>query len=89
VKQFLASKSINVIEDPPYSPDLAPAEFFLFPKMKLALKGERFSDICDIQHSVTEQLKGISLQDFQRNLEVQYKRLQHCMELEGDYIESL
>jgi hypothetical protein len=26
---------------PPYSPDLAPCDFFLFPKMKLKLKGQR------------------------------------------------
>jgi hypothetical protein len=26
----------------PYSPDLAPCDFFLFPKMKLQLKGRRF-----------------------------------------------
>jgi hypothetical protein len=47
---------------------------FLFPKVKLALKGERFSDISDIQHGLTEDL---------------YKRSQCCMDLGGDYIESL
>jgi hypothetical protein len=54
VKQFLASKSIYVIQHPPYSPDLAPANFFLFPKVKLTVKGERFSDISDIQRGVTK-----------------------------------
>jgi hypothetical protein len=53
-----------VIQHPPYLPDLAPADFFLFPKLKLALKGECFRDINDIQHGETEQLKGVSLQDF-------------------------
>jgi hypothetical protein len=37
---------------------------FLLQKVKLALNGERFSDISDIQSGVTELLKGISLQDF-------------------------
>jgi hypothetical protein len=31
-----------VIPHPPYSPLLAPCDFFLFPKMKLKLKGRRF-----------------------------------------------
>jgi hypothetical protein len=31
-----------VIPHPPYSPDLAPCYFFLFPKIKLKLKGRRF-----------------------------------------------
>ena len=33
---------------PPYSPDLAPCDFFLFPKMKLKLKGRRFDTIEEI-----------------------------------------
>jgi hypothetical protein len=33
----------NVIPDPPYSPYLAPCDFFLFPEIKMALNG-RFSD---------------------------------------------
>jgi hypothetical protein len=33
---------------PPYSPDLAPCDFLLFPKMKLKLKGCRFDAIGEI-----------------------------------------
>jgi hypothetical protein len=35
---------------PPYSPDLAPADFFLFPKMKMQLKDCRFHTVAEIQH---------------------------------------
>jgi hypothetical protein len=38
-----------VIPYPPYSPDLATCYFFLFPKMKLKLKGRRFDNIEEIQ----------------------------------------
>jgi hypothetical protein len=38
-----------VIPQPPYSPDLAPCDIFLFPKMKLKLKGRRFDTIEEIQ----------------------------------------
>jgi hypothetical protein len=38
-----------VIPHPPYSPDLAPCDFFLFPKMKLKLEGCRFDTIEEIQ----------------------------------------
>jgi hypothetical protein len=34
-----------VIPPPPYSPDLAPCDFSLFPKTKLKLKGRRFDTI--------------------------------------------
>jgi histone-lysine N-methyltransferase SETMAR len=33
----------ELLEHPPYSPDLAPSDFFLFPKHKLFLAGQRFS----------------------------------------------
>ena len=64
VTQFPASKLTCVIQHPPYSPDLATAEYILFPKVKMVPKGERFSDISDMQCGVTELLKGVSLQDF-------------------------
>jgi len=42
VKQFLANKNISVLEHPPYSPDLASCDFYLFPKIKSVLKGTHF-----------------------------------------------
>jgi hypothetical protein len=41
VKQFLAHKLITEMEHSPYSPDLALNDFWLFPKIKPALKGFR------------------------------------------------
>jgi hypothetical protein len=38
-----------VIPHPPHYPDLAPCDFFLFPKMKLELKGRRFDNTEEIQ----------------------------------------
>jgi hypothetical protein len=49
VKQFLAQKSITGMEHPPYSPDLAPNDFWLFEKINSALKGRRFHVTEDIQ----------------------------------------
>ena len=34
VKQFLAQRRVTVLDHPLYSPDLAPADYFLFPKVK-------------------------------------------------------
>jgi hypothetical protein len=49
VQQFLAEKSIPVITQPLYSPDLAPSDFWLFPTLKMGLKGTRFTTIEDIK----------------------------------------
>jgi hypothetical protein len=40
-----------LLQHSPYSPDLAPAEFFLFPKMKIQLKGRRFHTAVEIQRN--------------------------------------
>jgi hypothetical protein len=47
--QFLAKHKMAVIPHTPYSPDLAPCIFFLFPKMKLKLKGCQFDTTEEIQ----------------------------------------
>jgi hypothetical protein len=53
VQVFLAKKSILRLEHPPYLPDIALCDFWLFPKLKATLKGHRFSDIADIQGHAT------------------------------------
>jgi hypothetical protein len=53
VREFLAKKSITKIDHPSCSPDLAPCGFWLFQKLKNALKGQRFADIPNIQSNVT------------------------------------
>jgi hypothetical protein len=52
------------MDHPPYSPDLAPCEFWLFPKLKNALKEQKFSDIPDIHRNMML-LLGIPENDLQ------------------------
>jgi hypothetical protein len=44
------------MDHPSYSPDLAPCDFWLFPKLKNALKEQKFAGIPDIQRNVTTSL---------------------------------
>jgi hypothetical protein len=48
-QQFLAKYYMAVNPHPPYSPNMTPCDFFLFPKMKLKLKGRRFDATEEIQ----------------------------------------
>ena len=59
MNEFLTKNSTNLIEQPPYSPDMAPADFFLFPKLKLPLRGTRFQSIEDIKENSRRELKSI------------------------------
>ncbi|UYV68217.1 hypothetical protein LAZ67_5003412 [Cordylochernes scorpioides] len=49
---------------PPYSPDLAPWDFFLFPKLKRPMKGRRYATLDEIKMASKEELKKILKNDF-------------------------
>ena len=87
--QFLAERNIATLEHPPYSPDLAPCDFFLFPKIKSVLKGTHFSDIDSIKKAVTTELKKIPENAFQECFESWKKRMHKCLRVEGNYFEGL
>jgi hypothetical protein len=64
VKKFLAKHGVAELSQPPYPHDLAPADFFLFPTVKTALKGKRFQDVEDIKKNVTAELTAVALEAF-------------------------
>jgi len=57
VKDSLAKNSVTALEHPPYSPDLASADFYLFPHLKSALKERPFCDATGVIKNATEELK--------------------------------
>jgi hypothetical protein len=65
----VAGKDFSAMDHPPYCPDLATADFWLFPELKSVLKGKRFSDVEDIKSSVKKKLTKIPVQDFKNCLE--------------------
>jgi hypothetical protein len=52
-QSFLAKHGIPVVRQAPYSPDMAPYDFWLFPKLKRPLKGSRFDNREDIMRNAT------------------------------------
>ena len=78
IQQFLAENNITVLEQPPYSPDLAPCNFFLFPKLKGVIKGTRFQDSKAITTAVTKELRAIPMESFQKCIEAWRQRLEKC-----------
>ena len=66
VTRYLASLGWTIIPHPPYSSDLAPCDFFLFPTMKKTLEGKRFTTVEEVKTSSREAFNNIELQQFQR-----------------------
>jgi histone-lysine N-methyltransferase SETMAR len=88
ITEFLAEKSIPVVSQPPYSPELSPREFFLFLRLKTHLKGGHFVTLENIQKSVTDELKGIPAEVFQNCYEQWKQRLRRCVSAQGNYFEG-
>jgi transposase len=85
VRGFLASKQVTVLEHPSYSPDLAPSDFLLFPKIKEILKGRHFDDIDDIRCNTIAALKATPQNQFQ-NWFAGWTRPWHwCIDFQGEY----
>jgi len=42
VREFLIKNNMTTVPHPAYSPDMAPCDFYVFPKMKLRSKGQCF-----------------------------------------------
>ena len=66
VKDFLTKNNVTILEQLPYSPDLAPADFYLLPRLKSTLNGRRFCDATDIIKNATEELKRLAEDVFQK-----------------------
>jgi histone-lysine N-methyltransferase SETMAR len=78
VKRFLVKHNIPVLEHPPYSPDLAPCDFYLFPKVKSALKGTRFETVEAVKEKAARIMKELTEEDFQYCLEQWKFRMERC-----------
>jgi hypothetical protein len=87
VCDFLARKGITVLDHTPYSPDLAPADFWLFPKVKLAMKEDHHDTIQDIQRECTTVLNAIPKKEYSDCFRKLSNRFQLCIDSEGDYFE--
>jgi hypothetical protein len=74
----VALKSITELEHLSYYSDLAPSDFWLFPK-KVCLKETKIQDTENIQKNVTTLLKAIPQQAFQKYLQHWQHRWAKCM----------
>ncbi|KYN09459.1 PREDICTED: uncharacterized protein LOC108769730 [Trachymyrmex cornetzi] len=88
VREFLAKNNTLMMPQPPYSPDLAPYDFFLFPKLKRPMKGRRYATIEEIKTASKEELNKITKNDFLKCFEDWRKRWHKCIISDGDYFEK-
>ena len=58
-KTFLAFEKVKVLNHPPYSPDLSPCDFFLFPRLKKMLSGNKYTSRSSLGSAIYQCLQQI------------------------------
>ena len=75
---------VKTVPQPPYSPDLAPCDFYLFPK----LRGCRYETIEEMKAAVTTVIDTFTQEDFNGTSQKLLERYQKCIAAGGDYFEG-
>ena len=86
---FLATNRIPLLPQPPYSPDLAPADFFLFPKVKSAMRGIQFRTSDEAVQAYMDELGKLEPSDYQNCFSGWFRRMDKCIDMNGEYFEKL
>ena len=87
VTDYLTKMGIKTVPQPPYSPDLAPYDFWLFPKLKEKLRGCRYETIEEMNEAVTKVIHTLTQEDFYGALQKLLERYK-CIAAGGDYFEG-
>jgi hypothetical protein len=73
--ELVTNNNMVIIPHPPYSPDLAPCDIALFPKLKMKLEGQCFKTVSHIQREPQAVLDSIKKIDFHGAFEVWKKTM--------------
>uniref|UniRef100_A0A1B6ITX5 Tc1-like transposase DDE domain-containing protein n=1 Tax=Homalodisca liturata TaxID=320908 RepID=A0A1B6ITX5_9HEMI len=87
-QDLLNSFGWNIFEHPPYSPDLAPSDFHLFPNMKKWLGSQRFTDDEELKNSVSGWLRAQAADFYAAGIEKLVTRYDKCLNNFGNYVEK-
>ena len=89
VGTHLEINGIDLLPHPPYSPDMAPCDFWLFFRTKKPMKGKRFSSLEEIKENMAATLDSIQEEEFSDCILVKWeKRWKRCVCSSGEYFEG-
>lgn len=85
---YLSTQNIELMGHPPYSPDLAPNDFYLFPQVKNKLRGQRFSTPQEAVNAFKNHVLEIPTSEWKNCYANWFNRMQKCVDLKGEYFEK-
>ena len=78
----------ELIDHPPYSPDLAPSDDFLFPNLNKHLAGKWYESDDDITSAVENFFEGQEENFYATGIQVLQHRWKKCVDCREDYVEK-
>jgi len=89
VTDLLSKYEWEVLPHTPYSSDMSPPDFDLFPKLKEPMHGHHFSSLEEVSAAVTRAIRGLKKSGTLNGIENLLKRWDMVIEKQGDYIEGV
>ncbi|KAI6655509.1 hypothetical protein LOD99_2008 [Oopsacas minuta] len=87
VRQKIKDMGMHEVPHPPYSPDIAPCDFWLFRKLKDNLSGREFEDRLSLGRAIYRYLEVIPKDEYRKTFENWIKRLNSVVAYKGDYFD--
>jgi histone-lysine N-methyltransferase SETMAR len=87
VKDYLNSENFIIMDHPPYLPDLAPSDFWLFDYIKQHLTSQK--DAESLASEITRIVNSIPKQEYLKTFEKWLERMELCIKYKGHYFEHL
>ncbi|CAH1966648.1 unnamed protein product [Acanthoscelides obtectus] len=87
-RQYLTEENVELLDHPPYSPDLSPNDFFTFPKIKNILRGQGFQSPEEAVDAFKNAVLDLPANEWNKCFENWFERMQMCVYLRGEYFEK-
>ena len=75
----------EVLEHPPYSPDMSPCDFHIFGPLKRALQGKRFHSDDGVKEAVQDFLRNQPQSFYSKGIELRPQQWDLCFNAHGDF----
>ena len=85
---YLTKMGIKTVPHPPYSPDVGPCDFCLFPKLKEKLRGCRYETIEEMKEAVTRVIDTLTQEDFHEAFQKLLEKYNKWIAAGGYYFEG-
>lgn len=86
---YLVTSNVELLGHPPYSPDLAPCDFYLFPKIKEKLRGKLFMNTEEAVGAFQKAVEETPKDDWAKCFSQWFHRMQRCIDVNGHYFEKI